>query len=1484
MFFGREDVFGWIERSLEGKFVDHILVLHGQRRVGKTSVLKQIPNFLPDKYLQVFFDLQGRTGTTLDRFLWWLASEIARTLKREHGINVPKPDRKAFKDTEYLINEFLPSIRPALGDNALLLTFDEFDSLDRSEIKDTLARPLIVYLRRLIEVEGLNFIFSIGSSGDKLENMQASYTDFFKSALYRKISFLTGEDIQRLVTKPVEGLIKYEKKAVRRIGEITSGHPYFTQLMCHELFSRCQKTGARTISADDVEAVLEDVVERGTVNLKFVWDEASDLEKWILATLVQMDGGNNQKLAQALTSQRVRFSESDLNSAVIHLRDKDVITEENRFMIHLMRLWLVANRSTDRVREELVEVNPIANRFIEIGDEYRDRDQIEQAIESYQQALNANPGNLKAQTNIASVHLDQKDYDEAATAFEAALKIDDEDVVAKTGYCDANLALGDAARDRGENDQAIALYQKIIVINAAHTDARQRLAAIYREQAERQLDAGRDDEALQYFNRAMEFTPEDDSLSARYNEILAQKKAKLVADWLGKAEKALSRKRWDEAAGMVEEAIKVDPENEELAARLAEVKDAPRQHNLQGYRREAEGAIARGNWEKAIAALETAIQLAPDDKSLAEKLSAVQSDQLNAQLDLYRKNAEKAMAAGDWEAAIAARQSALKLAPEDPKLKSALEETRQAQHQAQLDQFQKQVDEAVASGNWEAAIQAAQAAIKFAPKDAAWKNKLDEVKAARHQAQLDDLRAQANVAKETQQWDQAITALKEYHKLEPDDKNIPAEIEQLQVEKRESELVAFKSQAERAAKTENWDEAVESWESYLALEPDDGAGVEAELQHARKYAKIAGDYAEAQEAIRKKRYGRAIELLQGIIAQEPTYKSTSRLLVEAVEANKAIPLWRRPWVLPVVGIMALVVLGIYFGPQLWETVSTAVKRTPASTETALAESEEAITPTPTGNTVTVTSAEDSEAITPTPTGNTVTVTSAEDSETGTLRQALLDAQAGDTIIFDPFIFPSDSPTTIFLSSETLPRVSQGGITIDASNAGVILDGSKLPGYSDFGLVISSDHNTVMGLQIINIGGAGIYLEGGSYNIIGGDRTVGTGPLGQGNLLSNNWAGIGLLSTAGGNVITGNLIGINVSGAEPMGNIKSGIWIEDVKYYSHTPNTIGPDNVIAYNGNTESVQNGEITGGIVIDTVLVTTTITANSIYENTGPGIRYSQSDVAQDPPVILYFDLDSGSVSGHTCEGCIVEIFSTETQDGIIYEGTVTADENGNFSFSKGEALSGPFLTAMTRPPGESTSEFSQATSTVSAVQITLDTIKSEEPLYQTSIDSWDFTEPQENASIENGKLIVTGGENQSTFVHQTNFQSEKFAVEFETQILESGPGGGCLLNLGTDNEYGIRTIFSPSGEVEVDHLGVDGYEITIGNGQFDPANPSTATLIVLDNQFSLFIDGQLAFTALDPEGSAVYTGVSYEADSQMECAFDNFKFWDLSGVEIDQ
>jgi hypothetical protein len=68
-------------------------------------------------------------------------------------------------------------------------------------------------------------------------------------------------------------------------------------------------------------------------------------------------------------------------------------------------------------------------------------------------------------------------------------------------------------------------------------------------------------------------------------------------------------------------------------------------------------------------------------------------------------------------------------------------------------------------------------------------------------------------------------------------------------------------------------------------------------------------------------------------------------------------------------------------------------------------------------------------------------------------------------MFDPSVFPPKAPETIGLTSRP-PQITQGQPTIDASDAGVILDGSQLPKDTRIsGLEIVSDGNTVRGLHI-----------------------------------------------------------------------------------------------------------------------------------------------------------------------------------------------------------------------------------------------------------------------------------------------------------------------------------------------------------------------------------------------------------------------------------
>ncbi len=526
--------------------------------------------------------------------------------------------------------------------------------------------------------------------------------------------------------------------------------------------------------------------------------------------------------------------------------------------------------------------------------------------------------------------------------------------------------------------------------------------------------------------------------------------------------------------------------------------------------------------------------------------------------------------------------------------------------------------------------------------------------------------------------------------------------------------------------------------------------------------------------------------------------------------------------------------------------------------------------------------------TSTPQLKTHIVTSPGEYGAGTLAEALWDARAGDSIKFDPEIFPPDSPTTIFITTE-LPRISQGSVNLDASDAGVILDGSKLQG--GFGLIINSDHNYIRGLQMVNFPGIAVYIEGGSFNTLGGDRNIGTGPVGQGNLISNSFIGINILSQSGGNVITGNLIGTDLSGIEPNGNWKAGIWLENNQVYQPIRNTIGPGNVIAFNGEASIAEGDSTTGGIELDTDLPATTITANAIHDNVGPGIFYNITDPAPDaypePPAILFFDLDAGTVSGQSCKDCVVEIFSTETQDGKIYEGTVTADQYGNFIFHKGQALSGPYLTATARSTGHNTSEFSLASPARSDIQIALETIQKTAPVYQSSFDTWNLiNDPMEKASIEDGKLIITSkNENVGAAIH--NYPSDRFAVEFEFRILESGADDRCYFGVENDhdNEGSKRSLgagFGSNGQVILEHyIYPESYPL-MAESRYENLNPNTATFIYLAGKIAAFVNGQLVYTTLDPDGSAVYTHHTFSAEKTIVCEFDNYKLWDLSRVDF--
>jgi hypothetical protein len=360
MFFGRESVFAFVRQALTGQHRDNVIVLYGQRRTGKTSSLYQMRRHLDARYLCIFVDLHGLALNGVDGFLWDLANTIVRALRKEYQIDLPPLKRSDFMPDARTAfeNEFLPQIWNAIGGRHILLMLDEVMRLQEQIEAGRLDKSVFEYLRHLMQhSDRLNFLFSLGSG---LEEMEKEYAFLFSVGLYRKISFLSRDSATALITQPVKDYYKFEPSAVDRIFSVTSGHPYFTQLLCHSLFNQWLQHRRPLIRVEDVNPVLNDVVERGLAVLKQVWDDSTPGEKAVLAALAAASGKRTHPIGlaeidRAWAGLDVVIPENEKARAMRSLIARDVIIGEDKyqFAIELQRLWIQKYEKLEWVKEEI---------------------------------------------------------------------------------------------------------------------------------------------------------------------------------------------------------------------------------------------------------------------------------------------------------------------------------------------------------------------------------------------------------------------------------------------------------------------------------------------------------------------------------------------------------------------------------------------------------------------------------------------------------------------------------------------------------------------------------------------------------------------------------------------------------------------------------------------------------------------------------------------------------------------------------------------------------------------------------------------------------------------------------------------------------------------------------------------------------------------------------------------------------------------------
>lgn len=343
LFFGRRDLVTSLrEHLLKGR---RVFVVSGGHRLGKSSLLRQVPNHLSDEFLTVRVDLLDEGARSLNWLLWRLADLIWHEVDQRLGLTGQGPSLADFEDgNDVFAERYWPEIRSALGDRCLVLMLDDLDSLDDAGEEDVQG-SLISFLEELRGQDGaLALIMSM--SVTQQEALLRRHGRLFGGAVTNVLGPLNSEDASRLITWPVDGILAYDYGVSRRMIELTSGQPYYLQLLCFEVFNRCAATG--WVNQHDVDLVLEDLLGREISDFRQMWHESSPPEQAALAALVSLRGARGvatvQEVRTILNKAGARAQREQVAGALDSLVERGILERlgalSYRFRVALLRDWL----------------------------------------------------------------------------------------------------------------------------------------------------------------------------------------------------------------------------------------------------------------------------------------------------------------------------------------------------------------------------------------------------------------------------------------------------------------------------------------------------------------------------------------------------------------------------------------------------------------------------------------------------------------------------------------------------------------------------------------------------------------------------------------------------------------------------------------------------------------------------------------------------------------------------------------------------------------------------------------------------------------------------------------------------------------------------------------------------------------------------------------------------------------------------------------
>ncbi|MEH2282001.1 MAG: AAA family ATPase [Nostoc sp.] len=342
IFTGRDDIGLRIEQLLRDRRRPPLL-LYGQRRMGKTSLLNNIGKLLPSNIIPMFVDLQGAPSSASDHagFLYNLAREMEKSAKKQ-GVTLPSLAREVLKSDPFTyFYEWLDKVEQALEQNTALLALDEFEVLDNAIAKGRFdEQDVLGMLRHLIQHRPRFKILLAGSHTIAEYQRWASY---LINVQVVHISYLKEAEARQLIERPVKDFtLRYEPNAVERVLQLTRCHPFLVQLLCAEIIvlkNEQDPSIRRLATLADVEAAILEALQSGGFFFADIQNNQVDATGQAILRFIAAQGEGAIVSRQTLLQQ---FPHADITFNLLLQRELiEEVDDGYSFQVELIRRWFI---------------------------------------------------------------------------------------------------------------------------------------------------------------------------------------------------------------------------------------------------------------------------------------------------------------------------------------------------------------------------------------------------------------------------------------------------------------------------------------------------------------------------------------------------------------------------------------------------------------------------------------------------------------------------------------------------------------------------------------------------------------------------------------------------------------------------------------------------------------------------------------------------------------------------------------------------------------------------------------------------------------------------------------------------------------------------------------------------------------------------------------------------------------------------------------